>query len=132
MANATAMEKKNSEVVTPERMKSGRVYSPPVDIIETPEELLLVADVPGATAENIDIRFEQGELTLSAQVTPRQSETNRFLLREYGVGDYLRVFSIGESIDPAQIQAEAQNGVLVIHLPKVENAKPRKIEVKGA
>jgi len=131
MATATQVEKKQGDVISPERMKAGRMYTPRVDIVETSEELLLIADVPGARAENVDINFEQGELTISAGVQPRQAENVQYLLREYGIGDYYRVFRIGEAIDSGKISAEVTNGVLKVHLPKAESAKPRKIAVKA-
>src|SRR3990172_1838745 len=125
-----AVEKRTSGVTGPERTKTGGVYSPAVDIVEMPEELLLLADVPGAKPQDMDIQFEQGELTISARVEPRQPEDTLFLVREYGVGDYYRVFRIGEAIDSEGIHAEVSDGVLKLHLPKSEAAKPRKIAVK--
>jgi HSP20 family protein len=104
-----------------------------VDILETVDELTLVADVPGAKPEDIDIQYERGELAIRVKVDPRQPESDTgVLLREYGVGDYYRVFEIGEAIDKSRIHAEVHNGVLTLHLPKVEEAKPRKIAVKTA
>jgi len=133
VANQEVINKREGETPLPERTRGGRVYTPSVDIIEDAEELLLLADVPGATADSIDIRFEQGELSIHARVEPRQpADTTRYLLREYGVGDYHRVFRIGETIDSGKIGAEVNNGVLKVHLPKAEAVKPRKIAVKTA
>jgi HSP20 family protein len=115
----------------PESTYGGRGYAPVVDIIEEDDELLLLADVPGARAEDIDIDFERGLLTLHARVTPRQSPDTNYLLREYGVGDFYRSFRIGEGIDPDKIDAEIANGVLRLHLPKAEAIKPRKVQVKA-
>ena len=131
MATATEVEKKQGDVISAERMKAGRVYTPRVDIVESDDELLLIADVPGARAENVDINFEQGELTISARVPQRHAEDGQFLLREYGVGDFYRVFRSGEAIDHNKIAAEVLGGVLKVHLPKAESAKPRKIAVKA-
>jgi HSP20 family protein len=131
MTTATQVEKKQGEVFSPERMKAGHVFTPRVDIVETSDELVLVADVPGARADSVDINFEQGELTISARVLQRQDQDAQYLLHEYGVGDFYRVFHIGEAIDSTQISAEVVNGVLKVHLPKAESAKPRKIAVKA-
>lgn len=126
-----AIEKREGEVVKAERTRTGRVYRPNVDIIEKADELLLLADVPGARGEDIDIQYEKGELTLRARVRPRQgTECAGFVACEYGVGDLERTFQIGEGIDAARIQAECANGVLTLHLPKTEAVKPRKIAVK--
>ena len=126
----TNLEKRTTTVDEPERIRSGRTYVPAVDIIERRDELLLLADVPGAQAEDIDIQYERGELTLTARVTPRQSAPPTYLLNEYGVGDFVRTFQVGEGIDAAKIQAEVNSGVLTLRLPKAETAKTRKIAVK--
>jgi len=132
MATDSAIEKKEGAVVQPERVRGGSTYTPAVDISEGPDEWLLVADVPGATAQDIDVRYEKGELSIYARVEPRRAQENtRYWLREYGVGDYYRCFQIGEGIDPGQIQAEVANGVLTLHLPKSEAVKPKRIAVKS-
>jgi len=105
-------------------------YTPRVDILETDEELTLFTDLPGAKAEDVDIRFENGELRLQAQCPARQQGTS-YLLAEYGVGDFYRTFSIDKDINPDKIAAELKNGVLTVHLPKTEAVKPRKIAIKG-
>jgi len=136
MANGTSMElaeKREGSVAQPERIRGGRVYSPNVDIVELENELLLIADVPGARPDAVDINYEQGLLTLHVGVEPRQQEEETdFLCREYGVGDYYRSFQIGEGIDARKIDAELKDGVLTVHLPKTEAAKPRKIQVKAS
>jgi HSP20 family protein len=126
----TAIEKRETDMTEPESTYGGRGYAPTVDIIEEEDELLLLADVPGATAEDIDIDFERGLLTLHARVKPRQPQDTNYLLREYGVGDFYRSFRIGEGIDAGKINAEIANGVLKLHLPKAEAIKPRKVQVK--
>ncbi|UCG31862.1 MAG: Hsp20/alpha crystallin family protein [Phycisphaerales bacterium] len=127
----TAIEKKGTgEVTRREHTRSGLHYRPNVDILESQDELTLLADLPGVKAEDVDIHFERGTLTLHGKVRPRQADKTNYLLREYGVGDFYRTFEVSESIDPSRIHAELKDGVLMLHLPKVEAAKPRKIEVK--
>lgn len=115
-----------------ERTRGEQYYRPQVDILETPEELLLVADVPGAEAERIDVQFEDGELTLHAPIAPRQDGNTEYLLREYGVGGFYRTFRVAESIDAEGIRAEYADGVLRLHLPKAAASRPRKIQVRGS
>jgi HSP20 family protein len=115
-----------------ERTRSGRCYRPNVDIIEQQDELLVLADVPGANSESIDVKFEDGMLEIYASVAPRQSADQDYLLREYGLGDYYRTFQVSESIDAAKISARCADGVLELRLPKAEAVKPRKISVAGA
>jgi HSP20 family protein len=131
MSDTTTLDKRVAAMDQPERTRSGRTYSPAVDIIEKPDELLLLADVPGAKAEGIDIHYERGELTLTARVDERQPEEGNWVLREYGVGDFVRTFQVGEGIDAAKIKAEVTGGVLTLHLPKAEAAKTRRIAVKA-
>ena len=119
------------EPVAAERTRSGRVYRPNVDILENDQELTLVADVPGVDSESIDIDFEDGLLTIQGKVAPRYGENNHFLLREYGLGDFYRTFRVSEQINIGEITADCADGVLRVHLPKVEAAKPRKIVVKS-
>lgn len=116
---------------SPERTRTGAIFRPNVDIVETAEELLLLADIPGAKSEDIDIDFENGTLTLRAKVASRQHESTQFLHREHLVGDYRRTFQVHESIDPAKIRADYEAGVLTVHLPKHEAARPRKIAVNA-
>lgn len=114
-----------------ESTRAGACFRPNVDILEQPEELLVLADMPGATAEDTDIDFEDGTLTIHARVAPRQPQGTEYLLREYNVGDFYRTFQVSEAIDSAHISAEYADGVLTLHLPKAEAAKPRKIRVKS-
>jgi HSP20 family molecular chaperone IbpA len=131
--SATTMEKRvHTAGEQPELTRGGRMYAPTVDILETPDELLLLADVPGARPEDIEINFERGQLTLIARVQPRQDERTNYVLREYGVGNFARTFQIGEGIDASRIQAEVAAGVLKLHLPKAEAARSRKIKVQSA
>ncbi len=131
MAEETqATKAPTGEVASAEHTRSGNYYRPNVDIVERGEELTVRADVPGATAEGIDIHFEDGVLAIRAKVPPRNADVD-FLVREYGVGDFSREFRVNETIDVAKISAELADGVLTLHLPKVEAVKPRKISVKS-
>ena len=116
----------------PEQTRSGRTYVPAVDIIEREDELLLLADVPGAQPDGVDINYERGELTIVARVPARDANPHaRCVACEYGVGDFVRSFRVGEGIDAGRIQAELNNGVLTLHLPKAEQATARKIAVQS-
>jgi HSP20 family protein len=112
-----------------ERTRSGCCYRPNVDIVEQGDELLVVADVPGARSDMIDVKFEDGMLEIQAAVEPRECDGHACLLHEYDVGDYYRSFQVSEAIDAAKISAQYADGVLTLHLPKAESVKPRKIAV---
>ncbi len=106
-------------------------YRPLVDILELSDELRVIADMPGAKADDIDIEFEKGMLTIHAKVESRRPENANDLIRGYGVGDFYRAFELSENIDAERISAEYVDGVLSLRLPKTEQAKPRKIEVRA-
>jgi HSP20 family protein len=101
-----------------------------VDIYETDKELTLFAELPGVAPGDVDLHYEKGELALHGRVRSRSGGKN-YLLQEYEVGDFYRAFNIHESIDASKIEAECKNGLLIVHLPKVEAARPRQIAVKG-
>jgi len=132
MATDTNLQTQAPKTQPVERVRGGRTYRPNVDIFETSDEIVVLADVPGASAKDIDINYDNGLLTISANVASRQTEGMNFLRREYGVGDFYRTFRIGEGIDAQTIEAKVASGVLTLHLPKAEQARRRKITVKTA
>ncbi|MEX0712617.1 MAG: Hsp20/alpha crystallin family protein [Pirellulales bacterium] len=132
MATETTMEKQTERPGDVEGTRSGYCYRPNVDILEKNDELMLVADMPGVAGNEIDIRFEEGELTIHGPVPDRYGQQDGWLLREYGTGDFYRTFRVSEQIDAAKIEAAYANGVLTLHLPKIEAARPRKISVKAS
>jgi HSP20 family protein len=112
-----------------EQTRDVPTYTPRFDIWEGADELILWGDMPGVRPEDVDIQFENRELTIRGKVAPRQPGVE-YLAAEYGVGDFLRTFRIGETIEGAKIRAEFSNGVLTLHLPKTEKVKPRRIQVQ--
>ena len=129
--STTQVTKREQETLRGEPVRAGRTYVPAVDIIETDDRLTLLADLPGVKAEDLDITYEQGELTIHGKVRPRQESGTQFLLREYGVGDFYRSFRIGEGLDPARFEAQLKDGVLTLTMPKTAELTPRKITVKS-
>jgi HSP20 family protein len=130
MARALVHKTRARGLALPETLRAGLTYSPRVDILEIEEELTLYVDVPGVRPEDVDVRFDNGELTIYCKVEPRQGDVD-YLLSEYGVGDFYRTFTVYEDVDPDRIHAELKQGVLVVHLPKAPGARPKKIPVKG-
>lgn len=131
MSNEVSVKQADEPLAQTEQTRGERYFRPNVDILEKDHELLLLADMPGARSDQIDVRFEDGELTIHGPAEPRLPADAVPLLREYGVGDFYRTFRVSERIDAAKIHAEYEAGVLVLHLPKVEAAKPRKITVNA-
>jgi HSP20 family protein len=131
MANITSNGTKKDRAETrPEATRGGVFFTPRVDIVETDSELTLFAEVPGVRPEDVDLRYEKGELLLHGRVEPRR-ERQTMLLQEYEEGDFYRAFTIHESIDAERISAECKNGILTVHLPKVEAVRPRQIKVRS-
>jgi len=123
--------KPKQEVPSPaEQTKPGVVFTPSVDIFETDRELTLLADLPGVTAENLNIDLRENTLTLTGDVEPFEMAGEEDILVEYEIGKYHRQFSLSSVIDQSKIDAKLTDGVLRLTLPKVEEAKPRKIEVR--
>jgi len=119
------------EVSTPaEQTRPGLVFTPSVDIFETDKELVLLADMPGVKAENLNIDLRDDTLTLAGDVQPYQNPGENEILIEYEVGKYYRQFSLSEIIDQARIDAQLKDGILRLTLPKIERATPRKIAVQ--
>ncbi len=130
MTNPITTAKEETGALNHPESTQQTAYVPRFDIWETAEELLLYGDLPGVAPEDLDIRFENDELSVHGRVTPRYQD-HKLLYSEYGIGDFRRTFSIGEAIDSEKISAEMHNGVLTLHLPKSEKIKPRRIEVKA-
>jgi len=120
------------EVATPaEQTKPGPVFTPNVDIFETEKMITLLADVPGVKSEDLGIDLKDNMLTLTGEVKPANILSGEEVLVEYQVGSYYRQFTLTEIIDQAKIEAELENGVLRLSLPKVERALPRRITVNA-
>ena len=99
-----------------------------VDIFENDNEILLHADMPGVTKENITINVDNGKLEISGI---RHLQTKGVASwQEFGDVEYKRVFSVPQTIDVAKVNAELKDGTLKLHLPKAEAAKPRTIEIR--
>jgi HSP20 family protein len=128
MTTELAKQEQN-DVTAVERTHGGVTYRPRIDIWESEDELVLYADLPGVAPDDLDIQFENRELRIQGKVKPRHQNLN-FVDGEYGIGDFYRTFTIGETVNVARISAELSDGVLALHLPKSEAVKPRRIEIK--
>ena len=114
-----------------ERPRRRAVFSPPIDIIETSEEIILRADLPGVEESSIDCTLEAGVLTLRASSRETIPSNMRLIDSEYVPGDFERVFALSEEIDQERIRASVKNGVLDLHLPKSKAAHARKIQISS-
>jgi len=114
-----------------ERTASRAVFRPRVDILETPEAIVLAADMPGVDETNTDITLEKNVLTIKGNVVPVSLEGYTLAYCEYDVGDFERSFTISDEIDRDGIEACVKNGVLRVTLPKAKQASSQKISVSA-
>ncbi|HUA21999.1 MAG TPA: Hsp20/alpha crystallin family protein [Bryobacteraceae bacterium] len=110
---------------------TARPWTPAVDILETENELVLKADIPGVEMKDIDIQLENGTLTIKGERRFEKEEKNKGFHRlERSYGSFVRYFTLPETVDPEKVKAEYNAGVLTVSLPKKEIAKPRAIKVQ--
>lgn len=104
-----------------------RYMLPPVDIYETSESLVLIADLPGVAKEDLNLRVDNNVLTLQGKSS--HAASGEAIYREYELVNFFRQFELSEQVDQEKIAADFKQGVLTLHLPKVEKPQPRQIEV---
>ncbi len=110
---------------------AARPWSPPVDIFETEDELLLKADLPGMDMKDIDIQIENGTLALRGERKfQNEGKQGGFHRIERGYGSFARYFTLPDTVDTEAVKAEYKHGVLTVTLPKKEVAKPKQIKVQ--
>ena len=107
-----------------------RVFLPTADIYETQDALKVVLEVPGVEKSNIDVRVEDGILNVDGRLDLAKYQGLQPLYTEYNIGHYSRSFRLSNKINQEKIDAELNDGVLSLTLPKVEEAKPRTIRVE--
>ena len=120
-------EQKPDRAPTRERF----LFSPPIDIFETDEGLVLHADLPGVSIKTLELQVQDNKLTLFGRVRPVVPLEARTVHQEYGVGDFLRSFILSDEVDHERITATMTNGVLKVVLPKAPKPKSRRIEVNA-
>ena len=111
-----------------ESAKDVRQIVPPVDIYETPDDVVLVADMPGVTKDNLRLDIDKDELTIKG-ASEEQNNGGEKLIDECIYGEYKRTFALSDTIDREKITAKLDDGVLILTLPKQERVKPRKIAI---
>ena len=113
-----------------EATRPTRAFLPNADIFETEEALTVVLEMPGVDRDNINVSVENGLLTIEGRINFSKYEGLEPVYSEYNIGPFRRTFRISSRIDQDKIRAEMRDGVITLVLPKAEEAKPRRIEVK--
>lgn len=106
-----------------------RAFIPATDIYEADDALTIVMEMPGIQKEDLDVSVENGVLNVEGGLNFKKYEGMQPVYTEYNVGHYRRSFSLSNRIDQLKIRADIRDGVLMLVLPKAEEAKPRKITV---
>ncbi len=110
---------------------SSRGWLPPVDIRETDEALALHAEIPGLTKDDVNITLENNVLTISGERKfEKDAKKDNYHRIERAYGAFSRSFSLPANVRTDQVRASFKDGVLTVSLPKAEEAKPRRIEIK--
>ncbi len=110
--------------------RTSRPWSPAVDIVETEDELIVKADLPDVRLEDIDVRVENGTLSLKGERKFEKELADKGYHRiERSYGSFMRSFSVPSSVDTEKVSADYKNGVLTVTLPKKEAAKPKQVKV---
>jgi HSP20 family molecular chaperone IbpA len=123
----SSIEQTKAEVASPEEPRF--LFTPPIDIYETNEGLVLQADLPGVSIKTLELQVQDNKLTLFGRVNPVVPPQARPLHQEYAVGDFLRSFILSDEVDHERISATMTSGVLKVVLPKAAQTKLRRIEV---
>jgi HSP20 family protein len=108
-------------------------WAPPVDVFEQNENLVIRAEIPGVSKDDLDVKIENGVLTLSGErKTGSELETATTYRRERVHGSFTRSFKLPTTVDASKIDASYRDGVLEVTVPKAEAAKPKKVEIRAA
>ena len=111
------------------KQTQSRLLEPPVDIYEDDNCVMLYADMPGVSQDNLHVQIEGRTLTLEGVISLPTTETRDY--EEVQAPYFSRSFTLGELLDSDNIQADFKDGVLALMIPKQEQAKPRRIEIRS-
>jgi HSP20 family molecular chaperone IbpA len=129
MTSELTQTAKNGNTPAPRPPVERLVFTPPIDIYETNEGLILRADLPGVSLDTLELQVQDNKLTLFGRMVQVVPENARLLHQEYETGDFLRSFILSDEVDHQQIAAKLNNGVLEVVLPKAAKPEPRRIQV---
>jgi HSP20 family protein len=128
-AQELAVREKKELVSKEEKTVPGRYYIPYADIHETEGALTVVMEMPGVEKKNVNIALENDVLRVDGQIDFTKYEGMEPVYTEYNVGHYTRSFALSNKIDQERINAQLDDGVLTLTLPKTKEAQPRRISI---
>jgi len=133
VAMSNRLNRTVNDPYTPHTEDAFGAWAPPVDIFERQDQLVIRAEVPGVEMKDMEVRIENGVLTLHGerkQDTDVKEENAHRMERVYGA--FTRSFTLPTTVDAAKVTATYKDGVLEVTVPKAETAKPKSIEIKAA
>jgi HSP20 family protein len=104
----------------------------PLDGVRREGDVVLRFDVPGIDPDSIEVTVDRGVLSVSVKRQEERSENDRFFVRERTMGTFTRRMRLSDNLNAEAVEAAYSNGVLEVRIPVVEQAKPRKVEVRQA
>ena len=113
-----------------EALENESWIAPVVDIYETEDDYFLVAKMAGVSKDNIKIKLEDGNLVMMGRINYEDVINRKYVLKETETGNYYRKFKLSNNINEENIEANMENGLLSVRLPKHERVKPKTIEIK--
>jgi HSP20 family protein len=112
-----------------EKTMPARYFVPPTDIFETEDALTVVMEVPGVEKKDLDVHVENDVLRIEGRIDTSKYDGLSPLYSEYNIGHFSRSFVLSSKIDGGRINALVEDGVLTLKLPKIEEARPRRIPI---
>ncbi|GAB6124348.1 Hsp20/alpha crystallin family protein [Humidesulfovibrio idahonensis] len=126
------MTEQNTEQAVKAEAKSLPRVSPATDILEREDGFYVYMDIPGVRREDLKIDINENELLVTGRAMQGAAEKESFLEVQFGPGEYIRAVSLSDLVDREHIKATLKDGVLVVHLPRLEKAAPRRITIQSA
>ncbi len=121
--------KETEHISIDELLEREAFVEPATDIYETDDEFVLIANMPGVSRDNIQLKLEDTSLIIFGRINFSEAIKRNYILNENDIGNYYRKFNISKSIDETRIEAKFENGQLIVKLPKHDRVKPRTIVV---
>jgi HSP20 family protein len=112
------------------RRSFGQAPALPLDVVRHENDVTLRLDVPGIDPESIDVTVDRGVLSISVKRQEERTENDKFFVRERSMGTFTRRLRLSENLNADAVEASYDNGVLEVRIPVLEQAKPRKVEVR--
>ncbi len=130
MSNEIVRATESAPLPPPEFSVDQVVFTPPIDIFETAEGLVLQADLPGVSSESLELQVQDNKLSLFGKVALPVPPEARLIHQEYQIGHFLRSFILSDEVDHERISAKLNQGVLEVVLPRLPKPEPRRIQIQ--